>query len=156
MIELNIPGRGVVKLEHLVTDVNGTLAIDGRLQDGVSEILLNLSESLIIHLLTADTHGRQRIIDDQLGLKAIRIPPGNEAEAKAEYVHKLGAEHVVSMGQGANDWAMLDAAEIGICVGSPEGMALVALQAADLVVPDIITALGLLENPMRIVASLRR
>ena len=29
MIELNIPGRGIVRLEHLVCDVNGTLAIDG-------------------------------------------------------------------------------------------------------------------------------
>ncbi|MDD5467234.1 MAG: hypothetical protein PHS96_05475 [Anaerolineales bacterium] len=27
MIELSVPGRGVVKLEHLVSDVNGTLAV---------------------------------------------------------------------------------------------------------------------------------
>jgi soluble P-type ATPase len=29
MIELNIPGRGIVKLDTLVCDVNGTLAMDG-------------------------------------------------------------------------------------------------------------------------------
>jgi hypothetical protein len=28
MIELTIPGRGELQIGHLVTDVNGTLAID--------------------------------------------------------------------------------------------------------------------------------
>ncbi|MCJ7724477.1 MAG: hypothetical protein MUP03_10130, partial [Anaerolineales bacterium] len=31
MIELNIPGRGELRLQHLVSDVNGTLAVDGEL-----------------------------------------------------------------------------------------------------------------------------
>jgi soluble P-type ATPase len=35
MIELNIPGRGTYQLEHLVSDVNGTLALDGQLLDGL-------------------------------------------------------------------------------------------------------------------------
>ena len=34
MIELNIPGRGLIQLKHLVSDVNGTLALDGQLLDG--------------------------------------------------------------------------------------------------------------------------
>jgi soluble P-type ATPase len=58
MIELEIPGRGVLRLQHLVTDVNGTLAADGCLIDGVAKRLLGLSGRLQIHLLTADTHGR--------------------------------------------------------------------------------------------------
>lgn len=35
MIEINIPGRAAYQLEHLVCDVNGTLALDGVLLDGV-------------------------------------------------------------------------------------------------------------------------
>ena len=65
MIELNIPGMGIVQLEHLVSDVNGTLAIDGQLLDGLSRVLIDLRDRLEVHILTADTHGRQDIIDQQ-------------------------------------------------------------------------------------------
>jgi P-type E1-E2 ATPase len=156
MIELNIPGHGLISLEYLVSDVNGTLAVDGQLIEGMPRILHALSDRLEIHLLTADTHGRQELIDHQLNLQAVRIQPGNESQQKAEYVNRLGAEHVVAFGQGANDAGMLNAAAIGICVLSTEGVALEALQAADVLAPDIYTALDLLEKPVRLVATLRK
>jgi P-type E1-E2 ATPase len=156
MIELNIPGRGTLQLEHLVSDVNGTLAIDGQLQEGLAKSLKLLADRLKVHLLTADTHGSQYLIDQQVGVRGVRVQPGNEAEQKAEYVRKLGAEYVVAIGQGANDAAMLKTSALGICVLSEEGSALETLLAADLVVPDIFTAISLLEKPLRIVASLRK
>jgi P-type E1-E2 ATPase len=156
MIELNIPGKGVLQLENLVSDVNGTLALDGQLPEGLSRLVRNLRDRLTIHLLTADTHGKQIIIDQQLGLQAVRIQPGEEARQKADYVRRLGAEHVVAMGQGANDALMLREAALGICILSREGVALETLQAADLLVPDVFAALELLDKPLRIVASLRR
>lgn len=156
MIELTIPSRGPLHFEHLVTDVNGTLAVDGVLIDGLAKHLNSLRDRLEIHMLTADTHGRQAAIDELLKLKATRVPPGNEAETKAEFVRILGAEKVVAIGQGANDAGMLKAAALGICVMSKEGVAVETLVSADLVVPDIFTALDLLEKPLRIVASLRK
>jgi P-type E1-E2 ATPase len=156
MIELTIPGRGELKIAHLVTDVNGTLAVDGQLLDGVAKRLAVLRDRLEIHMLTADTHGRQKTIDAMLNLTAIRIQPGNESAQKAEYVRRLGAENVVAIGQGANDAAMLKAAALGICVFSAEGIAVETLTAADLLMPDILSALDLFEKPLRIIASLRQ
>ena len=156
MIKFNIPGVGEYNLEHLVLDVNGTLAMDGQLIDGVAEKIVSLRDQLTIHLLTADTHGRQVVIDQELGLTAIRIMPGNEASQKADYIRRLGGENVIAIGQGANDAEMLAAARLGICVMSIEGVAIETLLASDLVTPTIDSALGLLENPLRIVASLRR
>lgn len=156
MIELNIPGRGLIELEHLVCDVNGTLAVDGILQDGLVRSLSVIKDRLTVHLLTADTHGKQETIDHQLNLKAVRIQPGDEALQKAEFVRRLSAERVVAIGQGANDAEMLKEARLGICVLSLEGVAVETLMAADLVVPDIVSALDLLEKPLRIVASLRK
>ncbi|HSB90782.1 MAG TPA: hypothetical protein VLD63_12230 [Anaerolineales bacterium] len=155
MIELIIPGRETIRLDHLVCDVNGTLAVDGKLIDGVGRALNGLRDRLTLHLLTADTHGQQSTIDRQLGVRAVRVPAGDESETKAAYVRSLG-ESVVAIGQGANDAGMLKAARLGIAVLSPEGTAAEALAAADLVVPDIVSALGLLERPLRLVASLRR
>lgn len=156
MIELNIPGQGVMQLEHLVSDVNGTLAVDGQLIEGVIQSLRELSDRLQIHLLTADTHGKQKFIDQQLGLQAIRIEPGSEKEQKADYVRTLGATQVVAIGQGANDAGMLKAARLGICILSQEGTAVKTLLNADLVLPDILSALNLLTQPLRIVASMRK
>ncbi len=63
MIELDIPGRGSLQLHHLALDVNGTLAVDGVLLDGLVRRLSSLRDRLGVHLLTADTHGRQAEID---------------------------------------------------------------------------------------------
>jgi P-type E1-E2 ATPase len=156
MIEISIPGRGTLKLEHLVSDVNGTLTIDGQLPDGLARTLGSLRDRLEVHLLTADTFGRQHLIDRQLGLNAIRVQPGGEGEQKAQFVEHLGAAGVVAIGQGANDAAMLKASALGICILSNEGAATETLLSADLIAPDIFSALDLLEKPLRIVASLRR
>ena len=156
MIELNIPGRGTIQLKHLVCDVNGTLAVDGKLQEGLPRLLRALQDRLTVHLLTADTHGGQTLIDQQIGLQAVRVEPGNEAEQKAQYTQELNATQVVAVGQGANDAAMLETAALGIGILSTEGIARQTLLAADLVVPDIYTALDLFDNPLRIVATLRK
>lgn len=156
MIELLVPGRGTIKLSHLVCDVNGTLALDGKLVEGVTHAIRTLRDRLEIHLLTANTHGTQSQIDFQLNLTAHVLQPGNEAEQKAAYVHSLGADQVVAVGQGANDSLMLRAAAIGICVLSREGASTDSLLAADLVAPDILSALELLEKPLRLIATLRK
>lgn len=156
MIELNIPGRGTLQLEHLVCDVNGTLAVDGQLLDGIPRALASLRDRLSIHLVTADIHGRQANIDRQLGLRAVCITPGDEGVQKANFIRQLGAQNVVAVGQGANDAGMLKEAAIGICVLSTEGTALATMLAADILVKDIFAALDLLENPLRIVSTLRQ
>lgn len=156
MIEITIPGRGTLRIKHLVCDVNGTLAIDGQPIEGVARHLKTLRDRLQIHMLTANTHGKQAEIDRQLNLKAHIIQKGHEAEQKAEFIASLGAEGVIAIGQGANDAAMLKAAAIGIAILSQEGLAIETLNAADLLMPDILSALTALEKPVRLIATLRK
>jgi len=156
MIEISIPGRGTLQLEHLVSDVNGTLAVDGVLIAGLAKRIAAVRDRITLHLLTADTHGKQALIDHQLNLTATRLTGGSEQEQKRAYVEKLGSAKVIAIGQGANDAGMLKEAALGICVMSPEGTALETLLAADIVVPNIDAAFDLLDKPLRIVASLRK
>jgi len=151
-----IPGRGALILEHLVMDVNGTLAVDGILLEGVARRIGALRNRLTIHLLTADTHGGQAAIDHLLNLQAVRIRQGDEAGQKAAYIRQLGAECVAAIGQGANDAQMLKTAALGICVLSEEGLAIETLTSADLLMPDILSALDLFDKPLRLIASLRK
>ena len=156
MLELAIPGRPPLRLQHLVTDVNGTLALDGRLIERLAKRIAALRDRLDVHLLTADTHGQQFEIDQQLKLSATRLAPGGEQEQKRSYVESLGADTVVAIGQGANDAGMLKAAAIGICVLSAEGAATETLVNSDIVVPDVFAAFDLLDKPLRMAASLRK
>lgn len=155
MIHLDIPGRGILELEDLVLDLNGTIALDGEVLAGVPERLAALSESLTVHLVTADTQGQAAMIAEQLGVKLVLVSPGDEAEQKRSLVERLGAERVVAVGNGANDAGMLQAAALGIAILGPEGLAGEAWQAAD-VVAGIHQALDLLLHPRRLVATLRR
>jgi soluble P-type ATPase len=176
MIEVTIPGRGRLQLQHLVSDVNGTLALDGVLIAGVAQRLAALAGRLTIHLLTADTLGRQSAIDRELNLTStvgrgsfgrpspIPVPrgtgaiiaPGNEQQQKQSFVEKLGAASVIALGQGANDALMLKTAALGICILSAEGASAETVMACDLIVPSIDAAFDLLDKPLRLVASLRK
>ncbi len=152
MMEIIVPGRGTYTLQHAVFDVNGTLAVDGKLIKGVPELIAALRRKLEVHLLTADTHGRQSEIDAILGFPAHRI---GKAVGKAEYVRQLGAGGVVAFGNGANDTAMLEAASLGIAVMGREGLAVRTLMVADIVVADIRDGILLLLRPDRMIATLR-
>ena len=44
MIELQIPGRGIIELEYAVFDVNGTLAVDGQLIAGIEPLIAQLRD----------------------------------------------------------------------------------------------------------------
>jgi soluble P-type ATPase len=155
MIEIHIPGVGPYRFEHLVLDVNGTLARDGQLLSGVKEQLDRLRERIEVHLVTADTYGAQTSIDQQLGLTATRIPPIDQAPAKLAFIQQLGPETVVAIGNGANDALMLEHAALSILVIGKEGAAVEALLRAKVVVTDIGAALDLLIHPKRLIATLR-
>ncbi len=156
MIEIEVPGFTCYRLQHIVLDVNGTIAKDGQLIEGVKELFVELGSKLDIHLVTADTHGGQEVIDETLGLRAVRIESQDQIRAKLDYIQRLGVDKVVAVGNGANDSAMLEHAALGIIIIGPEGAAVESLFKAKVVVPDIRAALELLLYPKRLMATLRR
>ena len=143
-------------MKHLVLDVNGTIAMDGQLVEGVAQRLAELRRLIEVHMLTADTRGRQQAIDAQLGIVAARITPQGEAAQKASFVQNLGRESVCAIGNGANDAQMLREAKLAIAVLGEEGLAVETLNAADVVAPHVNAALDLLLHPLRLVATVRR
>lgn len=155
MLELDIPGYGALALEHLVLDVNGTIAEGGELLPGVAQGLAGLAEVLRPIAVTADTHGTATALGEKLGIEIRVIASGWEAGDKLAVVQELGADSVVAIGNGANDALVLKASAVGICVIGPEGASRAAIEAADVVVPSIQAALALLTDPRRLMATLR-
>ncbi len=155
MLPIPIPGFGDLQLEHLVLDYNGTLAHDGVLLDGVAERLNALAEHLQIHVITADTFGKaQENLADVTCTLSI-LPPGAQDAAKRHHVESLGTEHTIAIGNGHNDALMLEMAVVGIAVVQGECAAAATVMAADIVAPNILAALDLLANPLRLKATLR-
>ncbi|MBW1609165.1 MAG: ATPase P [Deltaproteobacteria bacterium] len=155
MIEIDIPGNKILQLEHLVLDYNGTLAFDGALIDGVKESLAELSQMLTVHVITADTFGSVKKALEDIDCNLALIPLDHQDVAKLEYVKKLGCEKTVSMGNGFNDQLMLRESALGVAVIQGEGAAFETLASADIVCTDIKSALSLLDNPLRLIATLR-
>lgn len=154
MISIEVPGRGALEFEHLVLDLNGTLAVDGVIPEGVADRIHDLAASLRVHMLTADTFGTAAGYAQE-GLQVQVLEPGDHVDAKARFVRRLGAARTVAIGNGMNDEGMLREAALGIVVLGREGAAARAILAADLVVPSIEDGLDLLRFPRRLVASLR-
>ena len=152
MIHLDIPKRVALELRHAVFDINGTLAADGKTLPNVAASLASLAGLLSVHLLTAGTHGNLKELEETLGFPLQIITGGEE---KAWYVEQLGIDRVIAFGNGANDAEMLRKAAIGVAVMSTEGVAISALQAADVLVHGPIDAIELVLNPKRLIATLR-
>lgn len=154
-LSLRIPGRDPLKLAHLVSDFNGTLACDGTMPDEIRTRLRELAEILHVHVVTGDTHGTaaQAFMHEPVCLSI--LAPSGQAEAKRGYVDDLGRRCVVAVGNGSNDVEMLRRAELSIAVIGPEGGFSGAVMAADIVVSDCLDALDMLCHPGRVVATLR-
>jgi len=155
MIELEIPGFGNVKLEHVVTDFTGTLSFNGKLIPGVKEKLNDLAQLLTIHVLTSDTFGTARAELSDVKCDVHVLEGEFHDLQKEEYVERLGTTSVVAFGNGNNDRKMLRVARIGIAVTEGEGSAVDILMAADVHVTGIINGLDLLLNTKRLTATLR-
>ena len=155
MIEIDIPGFAKLRLECLILDYNGTIAVDGEPVQGVKERLIALARHVEIHVLTADTFGGVEKKLSDIPCKIHVLPVEAQDKGKMEYVDRLGADRAVCIGNGRNDVMMLKKAALGIAVVQDEGAATSAILSADVVVTGILSALDLLTNHMRLTATLR-
>jgi soluble P-type ATPase len=155
MIDLDIPGFGAVKLQHLVSDFTGTLSFNGKIIPGVKEKLNDLANMLYIHVLTSDSFGTAKAELSEVKCDVHVLEGEYHDLQKEEYIEKLGALSVVAFGNGNNDRKMLRVARIGIAVTEGEGCAVDILMAGDVHITGINNGLDLLLHPKRLKATLR-
>jgi soluble P-type ATPase len=156
MIELTIPGfNDHLSLTDLILDFNGTLAIDGKMIDGVKERLVALSKVLTIHVVTGNSNGTAEEELKGIPCKIALLSPENQAKGKYQYLSHLNPASVISIGNGRNDCLLLESSAIGVIVIQEEGASVDTLSHADIVCNSIITALDLIVNVRRLTATLR-
>lgn len=154
MLSISIPGREELCLSHLILDYNGTIAQDGELIPGIAPRLEDLSQSLSICVITADTHGTAAQKCAGLPLEVLTFPTTEVGQIKAEEARKRTGG-VACIGNGYNDIQMSDVCDLSICVMGKEGCCGALLMHTDVVVASILDALDLLLKPSRLRATLR-
>ncbi len=153
VIAVQIPSkRQPLKIERVVLDFNGTLAVDGKIIRGVATRLRRLAKLVHVTVMTADTYGNAARAMSGLPVEVQVIRRGAE---KRRAVESLASKNVAVIGNGINDIPMFRAAKLSIAVVGDEGAASELLRASTIIVTDINDALDLLLMPNRLIATLR-
>lgn len=154
MLIYEIPGRDNIEVQNIVFDYNGTIAVDGKLIDGVEGLINKLAEDVNIYILTADTYGT--VEKECMGIngKILTFPKENAGKSKKEIVKSLGG-NTICLGNGYNDIPMFEQAALSIAIIEGEGASGKLLAKADIVVRSIFEALTILLNKNMIKATLR-
>ncbi|NJE84327.1 HAD family hydrolase [Thermococcus sp. CX2] len=147
---MEIPGYGEIKAETVVFDLNGTLGSDGKVDDEVKHLLERLADRYTVVILSADTFGTLEEEFKGLPVRVERVKDGSEKLQKA-----MSYGSYIAIGNGNNDVAMLESAELAFCVIGPEGATIDALLASDIVVTDVKDAIAMLLNEKKLIATLR-
>jgi len=155
MIEIDIPGWGNMEVENVVLDLNGTLATDGKIPSELKKKINALAGQVKIYVLTADTQGTATEEIRDMKVELIKIEGKESKKGKFNFLKSLDLEKTIAMGNGNNDQFILKEAGIGIAILGDEGISVIALKQADIMVKNISDALDLLLKPKRLMATLR-
>ena len=148
---MEIPNYGNIEFDTLLFDLNGTLGESGKISEEVKHLLKRLADRYTVVVLSADTFGT---LEDELSGLPVRVERVLSGAEKAEIAR--GYAPYAAVGNGNNDVAMLEGAELAFCVIGPEGATVDALLASDVVVKDVKDAMAMLLDERKLIATLRR
>ena len=148
---INIPNYKNINAKTVVFDLNGTLAIDGKINDDIKELLIKLSKIYNIVVITADTYGTLRNEFKEYNYTIEIIKNTKEKSEKAQKYSPY-----IAIGNGNNDIEMFENSELSIAIIGEEGCSGKLLLHSDIVVHNIVDAMNLLLNEKRMIATLRK
>lgn len=136
-MKIKIPGKEPFEIKSIVFDYNGTIAIDGKLIEGVSENINELSNEFNFYVITADTYGTVEKELENTKCKVITIGKKSQDICKLDFIKELGSNTTLSVGNGRNDMLMLKESILGIAILQDEGLCSETLINSDLLVKSI-------------------
>ncbi|WP_010478208.1 HAD family hydrolase [Thermococcus zilligii] len=145
-----VPGYRKLEFSSVLFDLNGTLGQSGRIGEEVKHLLERLADKYTVVVLSADTFGT---LEEELRGLPVRVERVSNGVEKAEVAK--GYAPYAAVGNGNNDVAMLEGAELAFCVIGPEGATVDALLASDIVVKDVRDAIAMLLDERKLIATLR-
>lgn len=154
-MKVNIPGREEIEIQNIVFDYNGTIAIDGKLIEGIKKSINELANSFKFYVITADTYGsvEKELLDTNC--EVIKIAKSSQDISKLEFIKSLGSSKTLSVGNGQNDKLMLKESILGIAILQDEGLCTETLLNSDILIKSIFDVFSFLKDENRLIATLR-
>ena len=156
MITMERPGQEPLRIEYILIDFEGTLAVDRRVDPKAKDKMNLLSRRTKIYVLAQGQDQVAKEVLKKVTAEVVHLKEGESSQGKLNLLNELGPQRTVAIGNGLDDVAMVENAGLGICVISREGTASEMLEKADLVVANILDALDFLLKPMRQQATLSK
>ena len=152
---IKIPGREDVNIENIIFDYNGTIAVNGKIKESIKEDLKKLTTLYNVYVLTADTYKTAERECREIGVILKTFPRENAGEFKKNILLEIGKNETACVGNGFNDIKMCKESILSIGVIEKEGMCSKLFLHTDIVVKSIDSALDILLDKNKIIATLR-
>ena len=147
------PNKETINIENIVLDLNGTLAVNGRVSEKTKQLVLELKQlKYRVVLISGDIRGNAAEIAKELDLELFL---GANSFAKAEQMQRFDKERTAAIGNARIDIGTFQNAKISIATIQSEGIHTGILQYVDVLVPTIEDALGLFIDVKSLEATLR-
>lgn len=153
-MKYQIPAVGELEINTIVLDLNGTLAVKGKIVKGAKERINKLNElGIKVILFTGDARGNAAELCQDLGIK---FKKAASQEEKEKFFLELDTETTAAIGNARIDLGKFKHAKLSIATLQAEGIHTEILKYVDVIVPSINDALDLFIDENIIKATLRK
>ena len=143
----------ILDLKTIVLDLNGTLAVHGKISFGVKKRLKRLKKlGFKIILLSGDARHNAERIAKKLNIDVKITKDGKE---KIKFMKTLNKEEIISIGNARIDSGMFTNSKIKILTLQAEGIHASLIEKVDIVVPSIKDALDLFIDKNNFLATMK-
>jgi P-type E1-E2 ATPase len=148
-----VPEIGEMELKTIVLDLNGTLAVKGKIVSGVKNRLRELKKmGYSMVFFSGDQRGNAQELADTLGIEFRKAL--NSAE-KEKHLLQMESDKTVAIGNARIDIGMFKHAKVSIATVQAEGIHSGILNYVDIIVPCITDALDILIDENTFSATMR-
>lgn len=152
-MDYNVQGVGKITIDTVIFDLNGTLAVNGKLVEGVKDRIERLkNEGFRVYVVSTDHRGNGKELADDLGIEFIYAETTNDKE---DFIREFDPEMVAAIGNARVDIGLFDYARISIATMQAEGIHAAIFRFVDIIVTSVNDAIDILldkttfENTMK-------
>lgn len=153
-MKYDVPGVGIIEINTIVLDLNGTLSVCGEIPEGVKEkIDILRKKGCTFILFTGDQRGTAKEICSDLGIK---YEVAKNAQEKEGLFRTLDAETTAAIGNARIDIGTLKLAKVAVGTLQAEGMHTGIIPYVDALFHSIGDALDFFIDPDIFKATMRK
>ncbi|MCZ4695317.1 hypothetical protein DWB61_10815 [Ancylomarina euxinus] len=150
----DVSGVGVIEIDTLIVDSNGTISIKGEIVPGVIEKIHQLqSHGVNVVMVSADQRGTANHLARVSGMTYYEA---SNAREKEDILLSLGSKNIASIGNARTDIGLFVQSKVSIATLQAEGIHKDIIDHVDVIMPSIIDALDFFLDSDTFIATMKR